>query len=284
MVFEQNVFLGKRFIITGGGSGLGQSLAVFLIEHGAKVVLLGRSLTRLQAMQSTYGDAVEVHECNIRDHVQVKSVMKACLNQRVHGLINNAAANFPHPTEHLSHNAFHAIFDTVASGTFYMTQAIGAHWLAQQQTGVVVSISATYGSGAGPYVVPSAMGKASLEAMTRSLAVEWGDRGIRLLAVAPGLIYTEGAWQHLFAEVGKASDIADFVPCGEPGTKEALNHLIALMLTDACPYLTGAVVPLDGAFALTSGSGPFYQWFKSLNEEQWATIKKVGLSSDRKSS
>lgn len=280
MLFDHSVFAGKRFIITGGGSGLGQSLATFLINHGANVVLLGRSIARLNDMKTQFGDAVEVHPCNIKDYQQVNHVVQACCKKPVDGLINNAAANFPLPTEQLSQNAFHAIFDTVAQGTFYMTQAMGKHWLKHKKKGVIVSLSTTYASGAGPFVVPSAMGKAAVEAMTRSLAVEWGNRDIRLLAVSPGLIHTDGAWKHLFAAVADEQAMDTYIPSGQAGTQDALNQLIGLMLSDGCPYLTGTVVPLDGAFALTSGAGPFYHWFKSLTPEQWDKVKRLGKQAD----
>src|ERR1700721_2963606 len=113
------------------------------------------------------------------------------------GLVNNAAGNFISRTEDLSPRGFDAIANIVMHGTFYVTQAVGKRWIAAKQKGSVVSIVVTWVRNGGPFVVPSAMSKSAVQAMTMSLAAEWGAHGIRLNAIAPGEIPTEGMSKRL---------------------------------------------------------------------------------------
>ncbi len=270
---------GKRILITGGGSGLGAAMAKSFAEWGADLVLSGRRQDRLEAVAKSIEESTKktvlCAAVDIRDGEAVRSLVdELWAKGPIHGLVNNAAGNFASPTERLSQRAFHAVFDCVASGSFYLTHALGQKWLADSIKASVVSISTTYASAAGPHVVPSAMGKAAVEAMTRSLAVEWGNRGIRLNAVSPGMIPTDGAWQQLFAGLKRqAFEPGDFIPQQRVGQTTELDQLVGFLLSDLCPFLTGVVIPLDGGMQLASGAGAFDQLFRDLSDEQWDRLK-----------
>ncbi|HJN37692.1 MAG TPA: SDR family oxidoreductase [Gammaproteobacteria bacterium] len=274
---------GQRVLITGGGTGLGEGIAKYLAKMGAHVILCSRNLDRLtkvsKEIQSAGGQA-EVYACNLRDPQSIQEMVDAIMQKPLFALVNNAAANFVSRTQDLSPNGFHAIFDTVAVGTFLVTQLIGKAWLDAKQPGRVVSITATYSEGAGPHVVPSAMGKAAVAAMTRSLAVEWGKDNIRLNAIAPGMIPTTGAWNNLFAAVaGDSSNLSmdQWIPQGRFGQPEELAKAVAFLISDECSsYINGQELYLDGGMHLASGAGAFYDIFRKFTPEQWKAIKAFG--------
>jgi NAD(P)-dependent dehydrogenase (short-subunit alcohol dehydrogenase family) len=201
-MFQNELLANKRILITGGGTGLGLAIGRRYLELGATLVICGRRGEVLadaaaQLMKETGGE-VAVHQCDIRDPAAVDAMLAAIWDAGpLDGLVNNAAGNFIARTEDLSPRAVDAVLDIVLHGTAYVTLACGKRWLAAKRPANVLSIVTTYAWTGSAYVVPSAMAKAGVLAMTRSLAVEWGGRGIRLNAVAPGPFPTEGAWQRL---------------------------------------------------------------------------------------
>ena len=151
------------------------------------------------------------------------------------GLLNNAAANFIAPTASLSQRAFEAVTSTVMTGSFNTTVAVGKRWIAAGLPGAVLSNLTTWVWSGSAFVVPSAMAKAAVHAMTMSLAVEWGRYGIRVNALAPGPIPTEYAWEMLNptdkSSVGATQE--DQIPLGRSGTIDELgqpDHLRVLRM------------------------------------------------------
>jgi NAD(P)-dependent dehydrogenase (short-subunit alcohol dehydrogenase family) len=189
------------------------------------------------------------------------------------GVINNAAANFIAPTESLSPRAFEAVSSTVMKGSFHTTHAAGRRWIADGLPGSVLSTLTTWVWTGSAFVVPSAMGKAAVHAMTMSLAVEWARYGIRLNALAPGPIPTDYAWEMLNpadkSSVGATQ--ADQIPMGRTGTVEELANLTMFLLSDACPYLTGQTIAMDGGQML-AGPGTFVG-LTSLTADEWSEIR-----------
>jgi NAD(P)-dependent dehydrogenase (short-subunit alcohol dehydrogenase family) len=273
---------GQRVLITGGGTGLGAGIAKYLAQLGAHVILCSRNLDRLKSVCDTIkseGGQAEAYACNLRDIKSIHEMVDAVMQKPLFALVNNAAANFVARTQDLSPNGFHAVFDTVAVGTFFMTQAVGKAWLESNQPGRVVSITASYSQGAGPHVVPSAMGKAAVASMTRSLAVEWGGSNIRLNAIAPGMIPTPGAWNNLFAAATSDSSklaIDQWIPQGRFGQPEELAKAVAFLISDVSSYINGQELQLDGGMHLASGAGAFYEIFRNFTPEQWQAIKAFG--------
>ena len=154
-------------------------------------------------------------------------------------------------------------------GTFYVTQAVGKRWIEGKHKGSVVSILVTWVHTGSPYVVPSAMSKAGLHVMTKSLAVEWGRYGIRLNAIAPGPFSTEGAAKRLRPEKGTFEDTTHMNPMKRIGRMEELQNLAAFLMADGCEWLTGETIGLDGGGYLASGSGAYFAQLDKMSDADW---------------
>ncbi|AZR94823.1 short-chain dehydrogenase [Bordetella trematum] len=282
-MFETDLYRGQRVLVTGGGTGLGFAMAGKLASLGAEVHLWGRREAVLHeaaaALRETHGAQVFTHALDIRDAAAVARQVDHIWQQ--HGpltaLINNAAGNFVSRTEDLSINGFHAISDIVFRGTFYVTQAVGRQWIAQGLPGAVLSIVVTWVDTGAPFVVPSAMSKAGLDAMTKSLAVEWGPKGIRLNAIAPGVIPTEGASQRLRPGIEGNRDSARQRELDNPmrrlGTGEDIGNLAAFMLAPGNTWLNGQTITLDGGDALANGA--YFTDYQAWTDDDWALAKAM---------
>ncbi|MDN5860236.1 MAG: SDR family oxidoreductase, partial [Pseudonocardia sp.] len=271
---------GKRVLITGGGTGLGRGVARHLVDHGAQVHLWGRRHAVLEEAAAEAGESrpgsVHVQTVDVRDGDGVDATMEALWQE--HGpltsVINNAAANFIAPTESLSPRAFEAVSGTVMKGSFHTTQAAGKRWIAAGLPGSVLSTLTTWVWTGSAYVTPSAMAKAAVHSMTMSLAVEWARYGIRLNALAPGPIPTDYAWEMLNPTEKSAvgATQADQIPMGRTGTIEELANLTIFLLSDACDYLTGQTIAMDGGQML-AGPGTF-AGLTSMTAQDWAAAKE----------
>ena len=192
-MFEKGLLAGKRILVTGGGSGLGAAMGRRFVELGAELIICGRRLELLEAtaaeMRSEFGGKVSVVRCDIRDGAAVDAMMDAIWRDApLDVLVNNAAATFIAQTEHLSFRAADAILAPTLHGTMYCTLAAGKRWIEGKHKGVVLSILSTSTITGRAFTVPSAMAKSAVLAMTKSLAVEWGPKGIRTVAIAPGRV------------------------------------------------------------------------------------------------
>jgi NAD(P)-dependent dehydrogenase (short-subunit alcohol dehydrogenase family) len=262
-IFSPEVLAGSRVLITGGGTGLGRGVARHLVDHGATVHLWGRRTAVLEEAAAEVAggreDRVVIDSVDVRDAEQVDAAMDRIWERGpLTGLINNAAGNFIAPTESLSPRAYAAVSSTVMDGSFHTTHAAGRRWIRDGLPGSVLSTLTTWVWTGSAYVVPSAMGKAAVHAMTMSLAVEWAPHRIRVNAIAPGPIPTDYAWEMLnptdTSSVGATQ--ADQVPAGRFGTVEELAALTIFLLSDACDYLTGETIAMDGGQRL-AGPGTF---------------------------
>lgn len=280
-MFDTRLYREQRVLVTGGGTGLGLAMARKLASLGAEVHICGRRqevLARaVQELKSDYGVKAFAHELDIRSAERVEQLIDSIWLQ--HGpltaLLNNAAGNFISRTEDLSINGFHAISDIVFRGTFYVTQAVGKKWIAQRLPGAVLSIVVTWVDTGAPFVVPSAMSKAGLDAMTKSLAVEWGPKGIRLNAIAPGVIPTEGASVRLRPQIEGNEDSVNQRQLDNPmrrlGTGEDIGNLAAYMLAPANTWLNGQTITLDGGDALANGA--YFTDYQAWSDADWAQAK-----------
>ena len=273
-----------RTLISGGGSGLGLAMAMHLAKCGHQIVIIGRRREVLEAaakkvIEKNPDASCEWHACDIREHGAIQQTLNQIwASGPLTGLVNNAAANFLCPAEMLSPNGFHAIWSIVAAGTFFLTQAVGSHWIKEGMQGRICSISTTYASGAGTYMVPSAMAKSAVEAMTRTLAVEWASHGIGINAIAPGLFPTEGAFARLAPNMSESAmnqRLQDYIPMGRYGKKDELVHLVEFLLNQDMGYLTGQVIEIDGGLTLAGSAGPFYHEFKNFSQKDWLAFREV---------
>ncbi|QIE54135.1 SDR family oxidoreductase [Pikeienuella piscinae] len=275
-MFSDGLFDGKRILVTGGGTGLGRAMAERLLALGADIVICGRRENVLQAAakeMTAKGGRVDCYGLDIRNAQAVdEMVADIFATGGLTGLLNNAAGNFIARTEDLSPKGFDAVANIVMHGTFYVTQAVGKRWIAAGQGGSVLSIVVTWVRNGGPFVTPSAMSKAAVAAMTKSLAAEWGRYGVRLNAVAPGEIPTEGMSKRLNPGETPGARTAARNPMGRVGTMEELQNLAAFLLSDGCPWLTGEVIAMDGAQALATG-GNFYE-LREWGDAEWKAARE----------
>lgn len=266
-MFDKNLLKGKTILITGGGTGLGRSMALRFAELGASLFLVGRredplrettEAIRAKNRRAAYACA------DIRDFSAVENVLGAAEKEfgapfgGINTLVNNAAGNFLARTEKLSPNAFNAVVGIVLQGTFHCTLALGRKWIAARQPGNILNIVTTYAaanSGSG-FVVPSACAKAGVLAMTRSLAVEWARYKIRLNAIAPGPFPTEGAWSRLMPSKEFEERAKAYHPMKRFGRHEELANLATFLLSDQTEYINGECVVIDGGLWLR-GAGEF---------------------------
>jgi NAD(P)-dependent dehydrogenase (short-subunit alcohol dehydrogenase family) len=274
-MFKDGILKGKRILVTGGGTGLGKEIATRYLSLGADVWLAGRRGPVLEEtakeLMGKHGGSVRTHSVDIRDAAAVDAMVQHIWDESgpLTGLVNNAAGNFISPTKDLTPNGFNAIANIVFHGTFYVTQAVGKRWIEGKHKGSVVSILVTWVHTGSPYVVPSAMSKAGLHVMTKSLAVEWGRFGIRLNAIAPGPFPTEGASKRLRPGSGGFEDTTQMNPMKRIGRMEELQNLATFLMADGCEWLTGETIGLDGGGYLASGSGAYFAQLDKMSDADW---------------
>ncbi|MES2492547.1 MAG: SDR family oxidoreductase [Pseudomonadota bacterium] len=277
-IFKEDVLAGKTVLITGGGGGLGKEIATALSEKKAVVHICGRRQNLLDEaaaeITAKTGTRVVAHACDIRDADAVDAMVETIWQDGpLTGLINNAAANFITPTKDLSARGFRAITSTVIDGTFHATLSVGKRWIRDGIPGSVVSNLTSWVWTGSAFVVPSAMGKTAIHAMTMSLAAEWGPYGIRLNATAPGPFPTEGAWEKLnpIPEAQSTATTFDTVPMRRFGQMPELTNLITFLMSDGCNYLTGQTIAIDGGQHLAAPST--FADLTRLTDEQWAAAR-----------
>src|SRR5258706_2562915 len=233
-MFQEGLLKGKRILITGGGTGLGKEIATRYLQLGAEIWIAGRRGAVLEetaaSLMKSHGGKVKTHAVDIRDAQSVDAMVQRIWDESgpLSGLVNNAAGNFISPTKDLSPNGFNAIANIVFHGTFYVTHAVGKRWIEGGHKGSVISILVTWVWTGSPYVVPSAMSKAGIHIMTKSLAIEWGRHGIRLNAIAPGPFPTEAASKRLRPD-GRFEDGTARIPLRRVGQMPELQNLAAFL-------------------------------------------------------
>lgn len=270
----------KVVLITGGGTGLGKSMAKMFLSLGAAVAICSRKMEVLQKTADEFnaeypGKALPI-QCDVRKYEEVESCLNTAVEHfgKVNVLVNNAAGNFISPTERLSHRAFDIVVDIVLRGSYNFTLATGKYWIENKIEGTVLSITTTYTFTGSAYVVPSACGKAGVLAMTQSLAVEWAKYGIRLNAIAPGPFPTKGAWSRLFPdELQHLFDPKNKIPLERFGEHEELANLASFLISDYSGYITGEQIVIDGGEWL-QGAGQF-SFFKALSPEMWDKVEAI---------
>ena len=271
----------KVVVVTGGGTGLGKSMSQYFAELGAKLCLTSRKQDVLDKtaaeMSEATGAEILAVACDIRHMDQVDAMREKVLERfgKVDVLVNNAAGNFVSPTEKLSAGAFDAIIDIVLKGSKNCTLSFGKHWIGTKQTNTnVLNIVTTYAWTGSPFVVPSAMAKAGVLAMTRSLAVEWAKYGMRHNAIAPGPFPTAGAWNRLMpGDIPERLNVVNQVPLRRAGDHQELANLAAYMISDYAAYMNGEVVTIDGGEWLQDAGQ--LAFLDQLKPEDWAQMEKM---------
>jgi NAD(P)-dependent dehydrogenase (short-subunit alcohol dehydrogenase family) len=277
-MFQTDLLAGKRILITGGATGLGKSMGKRFVELGASLFICGRREDVLKQAADELsaakpGAKVNAFSCDVRDRERVETMINEFWKEGpLDVLVNNAAGNFISRTEDLSIGAFEAVIGIVLMGTIHCTMACGKRWLQSGHRANVLNITTVYAESGSPYVVPSAVAKAGVLNLTRSLAVEWGPRGIRFNAIAPGPIPTEGAFSRLMP-VKSLEDLAKKRnPLGRFGTHEELADLAAFLVSDGSGYINGSQIVMDGGEWL-KGAAEFSHLGDLMTPEMWEAIK-----------
>jgi NAD(P)-dependent dehydrogenase (short-subunit alcohol dehydrogenase family) len=276
-MFRDDLLSNQRILITGGGTGLGKAMARRFLQLGATVYICGRREEVLEQTAAELSAATKgpIHAlpCDVRNLDAVEAMIDTIWKTApLDVLVNNAAGNFIARTEELSPRAFESVIGIVLLGTLHATMACGRRWLKAAHPATVLSISATYAPVGSAYVVPSAISKAGVEALTRSLAVEWGNRGIRMNAIAPGPIPTQGAFSRVLPRADLETLALDRNPMHRFGTTEELANLAAFLISDGSSYINGEVIRMDGGEFL-QGAGEFSNLGRALTDKDWESLK-----------
>jgi NAD(P)-dependent dehydrogenase (short-subunit alcohol dehydrogenase family) len=280
LMFREGLMTNERILVTGGGTGLGREMAEAFLKLGATVYICGRRQNKLDEtaaeLTGLHGGKIIAHACDIRDADAIHAMVDAIWADggALTGVVNNAAGNFISRTEDLSVNGFNAIADIVMRGTFYVTLDIGKRLIAEKKRASFLSILTTWVWSGSAFVVPSAMSKTAINAMTQSLATEWGRYGLRFNAIAPGLFPTKGMSARLSPGGQGGNSRNDLNPMGRAGEMHELANLAVFLLGPGAEYVNGQTIAIDGAGYRANG-GTFYSQFHALGDAEWEAMRTL---------
>lgn len=284
-MFQAQLLRGKRILVTGGGSGLGREISEKYLELGAEVHICGRRQAVLEeaaaALMARHGGTVKTHVTDVRNAEAVDAMVDAIWRDSgpLDGLVNNAAGNFVSRTQDVSPRGFDAVANTVLHGTYYMTHHVGRRWIADGHKGSVISIVVTWVRTGAPFVVPSAMSKAGIDVMTKSLAIEWGRYGIRLNAIAPGIFPTEGANKRLSPKAQWEDGVVRN-PMNRLGRMSELQNLAVFLMADGVDWINGETIAIDGAGHRQNGAS--FTELADLDDAAWREMREAIRNQDQR--
>lgn len=259
-IFREGLFSGQSFIITGGGSGIGFSIAAELRLLGANVLICGRSPEKLEHASKKLSalersGRVFAHVCNIREHDSIAAFLDAALAEfeQIDGLVNNAGGQFPSPAAAISERGWKAVIDTNLNGTFAMSQQTALRALIPGGGGSIVNIIAQMWNGF-PMMAHTGAARAGVDNLTKTLSVEWAQAGIRVNAVAPGVIETTGIGSYSPENRRIFYDAVRHIPAGRLGTPREIAAATVFLLSPGAAFITGTTLRVDGGEPLFGNS------------------------------
>lgn len=256
-MFTERFLDGQVAVITGGGTGIGLEIAKLFGELGAKLVLAGRRVEVLAEAErelTQAGREVLTVQTNVREADQVQAMVERTIERfgRVDLLINNAGANFVCPSASISPNGWRSVLSTILDGTFYCSRFAGAR-MVEQGSGQIVSIVTPYADTGAPGLLPSCAAKAGVVALTKTLAVEWAQFGVRVNAVSPGAVDSEGAGSRLWPTPEDKEKLLSDIPVHRMGTPLEVAQVTAFLVSPYARFMNGAIVDMDGGQSLGRG-------------------------------
>ena len=271
--FNNNLFLGKNILITGGGTGLGKQMAKTYLDLGANVMIASRKTDVLKKTCNELGNKnIFYQQLDVKNHDSITQFVNN-LEITPDVVINNAAGNFICPSKNLTYNGWNSIIDIVLKGTIDLTLQLGKKMIKEEKPGNFLNISTTYAQTGSGFVLPSAIAKAGCDNLTKSLASEWGKYGIRLNSIAPGPIYTEGAFTRLDPTGEFRKKAEDKLPSGRLGEPNELANLVCFVTSDNMNWMTGQIINLDGG-EVVGNSGEF-NFLRNISDTQWKIFSKI---------
>ena len=252
-IFRPDLFAGQTIIVTGGGTGIGRAIAHELASLGAHVVVAARkeeNLTRVREEITAAGGSASQYLCNIRDEAQVIALFAQVLAERgrIDGVVNNGGGQFLSPAEHISRNGWHAVVETNLNGTFWMCREAFNQWMGEHG-GAIVNIVSDMWRGF-PGMAHSGAARAGVVNLTQTLAVEWAKAGVRVNAVAPGLIRSSGLMNYGDAMQPIIEQMVQHQPTKRMGSEGEVAAAVVFLLSPAAAYISGDTLRVDGAGSL----------------------------------
>lgn len=250
MVFQKDTLKDKVAIITGGGTGIGKGIAMEFAKVGAHIVVASRKRENLEnatvEIRGLGARALAI-PCDVRQPDQVDAMVQRTVEEfgKIDILVNNAAGIFRVPSEQLSINGWRAVVGIVLDGSFFCSRAVGKEMIRARKGGCIINILGTNAWLGYPGRVHSACAKAGVLAMTRTLGVEWGSYGIRVNAIVPGAIPTEGAIAALWSEPGALDRVLHSIPLRKFGTPEDIAWAAIYLASEAGRYVNGEALVVD---------------------------------------
>lgn len=256
-IFADGILRNKVVLVTGGGTGIGRSIALRMAQYGAHLVLAGRNREALHAVAAQARDLGVTTlpvPTDIRQIAQIDTMLQAALAtfEHIDVLVNNAAGTFLAAARKITPSAWQAVLDTTLNGTFYCSQAVGRQMI-KHGGGKIINITATLHLKGAPGLIAPAAAKAGVEALTKTLALEWARFHILVNAIAPGPIHTEGADANLWSDETFRDMVERGVPLGRFGSPEDIANMAVYLASPAGDYITGATMVVDGGEWLKKG-------------------------------
>ncbi|KRP97622.1 hypothetical protein AOQ72_17290 [Bradyrhizobium yuanmingense] len=270
-MFAEGILNAKKILISGGGTGIGKSLGTRFLKLGAEIVICGR---REEVLKETVvewtksGGKAAYFVCDISLPDKVDAMFEEIWRERpLDGLVNNASTNFIARTETLSPGAFDSVIKVVLHGSAYCTLGAGKRWIEGKHRGTILSILASSAWQGRAFMVPQAAAKAGILSMMRSLAIEWGPKGIRTVMVAPGLFPTRGSAQ-CYPDAAELEAQVARIPVRRVGERDELADLCSYLMSDHAGFINGECITMDGGGALDAG-GNRYPYLHNWGPKQW---------------